>query len=78
MTVASIYTPSYSMRLSLKVERGQDEIILLKAAKIVTSYSSKIGGALGTLSLIKNITFSLRRLGVKGNSGSVTEYDMFF
>ena len=48
MTIASIYTPSYSMRLSLKVERGQDEIILLKAAKIVTSYSSKIGGALGT------------------------------
>ena len=47
------------MRLSLKVERGQDEIILLKAAKIVTSYSSKIGGALGTFvnHLVTNQTY---------------------
>ena len=30
------------------------------------------------MSLIKHITFSLGRVGVKGSSDNVTEYDVFF
>ena len=30
-----------------------------------------------TLSLFKDVTFSLGRVGVKGNSDNVTEYDVF-
>ena len=43
-------------------------------------YFSKEGGGSQktTLSLIKDVTFSLGRVGVKGNSVNVTEYDVFF
>ena len=41
-------------------------------------YSYEGGGSKKTiLSLIKHVTLSLRRVGVKGISDNVTEYDVF-
>ena len=42
-------------------------------------YSYEGGGSKKTiLSLIKHVTLSLRRVGVKGISDNVTKYDVFF
>ena len=48
-----------------------------KPSKRIKMSVFQLGGKT-SLSLIKDVTFGLGRVGIKGNSDNVTEYDVFF